>query len=154
MPLQDPADSGDSDQKLGIPPTTSHARAHALHNNNNNWPDDKVRRIHIWLHTVGINLPDQRTLVDAYCVMLREVAGLPVNRFFTSVAVLHPLVEHKVCKWINGHTTEQSYTRMELKQLVDKNYFGTAISGESNPKMCTLVVLSCQHCSYAWLITN
>jgi len=94
-----------------------------------------IHEIHTWLHTVGTDLKDQHTFVDAYCVKVRQ-AGLPVDRFFCSAAVLHPLVQHKAWKWIDGHITDFNFTRAAAKEFSVQ--LGDVISGKNSCFVCDL----------------
>jgi len=88
--------------------------------------------VHTWLHTVGVDLKDQHTFVDAYCNMIRT-AGLPVDRFFCSAAVLHPLVHSKAWKWIDGHITDLDFTRADVRN--NSFHFEEEISDKDAPML-------------------
>lgn len=89
-----------------------------------------IHQIHTWLHTVGADLKDQRTFVDAYCAMIRRV-GLPVDRFFCSAAVLHPLVHSRAWKWIGGQITDFEFPRLQVREHSD--LFESEISDKDPP---------------------
>jgi len=91
-----------------------------------------IQEIHTWLHTVGVDLKDQHTFVDAYCVEIRKL-GLPVDRFFCSAAVLHPLVHSRSWKWIDGYITESNFTREEVKMFTEKHSFDDEVSKKDPP---------------------
>jgi hypothetical protein len=83
-----------------------------------------VDSLHLWLHTVAIDLDAMDAFVSAYCEKLREL-NLPVDRFFCGATILHPQVAACTWKWEFPMTiTEGSFSR-EQQRTTTRRELGT-----------------------------
>jgi adenylate cyclase len=80
---------------------------------------EKIDTIHNWLHSAGVAMPSPRDFVDAYCVQLRSL-DIPIDRFWMSAVVLHPLTAAHAVKWEaeGGRITERSWSRDHFIRFV------------------------------------
>jgi adenylate cyclase len=80
---------------------------------------EKINILHNWLHSTGVALRSRRDFVDAYCLQLR-LLDIPIDRFWMSAVVLHPLTAAHAVKWEaeGGRITERSWLRDPFIRLV------------------------------------
>ena len=80
---------------------------------------EAAKQVHTWLHTVGIDCPDQHRFIEGYVGAIQD-AGIPVERFFSAATVLHPLIAGRAWKWMDGIITDFQWSRIEMKEYEEK----------------------------------
>ena len=77
------------------------------------------REIQAWLNTGGLECPDEIAFFEGYVDTLRK-NGVPVDRFFCGAMILHPLLNGRSWKWLDGIVTVNQWTNKQFEEFTAK----------------------------------